>query len=604
MNSQERKAFIEDMQRQYLNGAVQRHNEGDSFVRELNSVIDEAISDIRNKSNKLLNRPEYNGDERLKTRVKFKKELFKELKNFKDNINAVTNTRAVKFFKRGYKRNRDSVSNSISGGSMFSQISEEAIMNAVNYPFMGQMWSDRVWNNLDEITKQLERNLAVGIASGDSVQNIARKIDKSLVKTGTRVKHATERIVRTEYGRVLYQSDVEVYEEFELEQVEFSAHLDDRTSQVCKDHHEKIYDLGEEPPLPLHPYCRSCYLPYLEPKSADQWVDKIKKAKAQGNKRIAEQEKMRKEDEEFTKKSKNIANKEMNNDLLKWSKRLHNGETEDKRILSAYNKVLKNNSYSRHNMSSIEKAYQDEKDKIAYAKEIGGFYQGQGNENTRNYEIMDFSGRNKKKLKLPYGIVYEPINDGDFYFGIGNSSSQDYNHLLEMAKRYVKSDDRLSGLKICVDDEAFDLDGTLAFYNPNYDILQMRSYSSFPDDEDYEDTFTHELGHRKHNQTLSKNIFGFKKNTVSDKDWKEYEKTSDEYYVKYFKRQGKRVIKDLPRMSYPINAEKYYSDKSKSHFYQEIFAEAHSIIKSGDSIDKSNLKKYFPNLMPIFEKYK
>jgi SPP1 gp7 family putative phage head morphogenesis protein len=80
---------------------------------------------------------------------------------------------------------------------------------------------------------------------------------------------SAERIVRTESSFVTHQATWEGYKASGVvEQYEFLATLDTRTSEICRSMDGRVFRLSEKEVgvnyPPLHPYCRSTVVPYFD----------------------------------------------------------------------------------------------------------------------------------------------------------------------------------------------------------------------------------------------------------------------------------------------------------------------------------------------------
>ena len=85
--------------------------------------------------------------------------------------------------------------------------------------------------------------------------------------------NAAHRLVRTETMHYLNESAKEGYKDAGCKKIQFWAAEDERTCEQCGRLHEKIYELGKEPTLPLHPNCRCTYIPIVE-ENADKSIEK------------------------------------------------------------------------------------------------------------------------------------------------------------------------------------------------------------------------------------------------------------------------------------------------------------------------------------------
>ena len=125
----------------------------------------------------------------------------------------------------------------------------------------GKNWSDRIWTHKEQLRGTLMEGLMDCVNRGtgsDALANtLLERFDVSFGQAKT--------LARTELSRVEVQSQVDKYKAAGVEMVQFSAVMDDRTSEICQEMNGKIFPLdslvvGENEP-PLHPNCRSTVIP-------------------------------------------------------------------------------------------------------------------------------------------------------------------------------------------------------------------------------------------------------------------------------------------------------------------------------------------------------
>ena len=127
----------------------------------------------------------------------------------------------------------------------------------------GQMFSERVWDNTDALADGLKHDMLVGIMAGKSEQHMA---DDIMSRCGVGAFEA-RRLVRTETTCVANMAELDGYKELDIDEYEFSACLDNRTSDLCRELDGKVFkrnsaQAGVNLP-PMHPFCRSTTLPIL-----------------------------------------------------------------------------------------------------------------------------------------------------------------------------------------------------------------------------------------------------------------------------------------------------------------------------------------------------
>ena len=145
----------------------------------------------------------------------------------------------------------------------FDLIPESRVKAILSTNWSGQMFSERVWYNTNALANGLKHDILVGIMAGKSEQHMA---DDIMNRCGVGAFEA-HRLVRTETTCVANMAELYGYKELDIDEYEFSACLDSRTSDLCRELDGKVFkrnsaQAGVNLP-PMHPFCRSTTLPVL-----------------------------------------------------------------------------------------------------------------------------------------------------------------------------------------------------------------------------------------------------------------------------------------------------------------------------------------------------
>lgn len=145
----------------------------------------------------------------------------------------------------------------------FDLIPESRVKAILSTNWSGQMFSERVWDNTNTLADGLKHDMLVGIMAGKSEQHMA---DDIMNRCGVGAFEA-RRLVRTETTCVANMAELYGYKELDIDEYEFSACLDSRTSDLCRELDGKVFkrnnaQAGVNLP-PMHPFCRSTTLPVL-----------------------------------------------------------------------------------------------------------------------------------------------------------------------------------------------------------------------------------------------------------------------------------------------------------------------------------------------------
>ena len=170
-----------------------------------------------------------------------------------------------KVYEDTYYKTAYDISKGIGGTpSSFSTLDTRTVNRVLSAKFQGKNFSERIWGNTDILAKQLKEKLAVAIATGQSLDKTSRDIRERFGVS----KYYADRLIRTESNYFHNVATLDSYRSMGIEEFQFVATLDRRTSEVCQHADGKVFKVkdaivGVNVP-PLHPNCRSTIVPYLK----------------------------------------------------------------------------------------------------------------------------------------------------------------------------------------------------------------------------------------------------------------------------------------------------------------------------------------------------
>ena len=139
----------------------------------------------------------------------------------------------------------------------FSDLPETEIKRLQGLKWTGEAYSDRIWSNTGALVSSVKDELLVSLMTGRSVRDTSQVIAERF-EVG---QNKARRLVRTESAFFHNQMELLSYEDAEITKYKFVAVLDRRTSKICQEHDNKVYDTDKAVPgvnyPPLHPWCRS-----------------------------------------------------------------------------------------------------------------------------------------------------------------------------------------------------------------------------------------------------------------------------------------------------------------------------------------------------------
>jgi len=148
----------------------------------------------------------------------------------------------------------------------FSGLPESEIKHLQSFSWVGDgsTYSTDIWKNTGKLTSSIKDELLMSLMTGRDTRETAQAIAERF-NVG---QNDARRLVRTESAFFHNQMELLSYEEADIEKYIFVAVLDKRTSRICQEHDNQVYDRDKATPgvnyPPLHPWCRSTTVGYDE----------------------------------------------------------------------------------------------------------------------------------------------------------------------------------------------------------------------------------------------------------------------------------------------------------------------------------------------------
>ena len=148
----------------------------------------------------------------------------------------------------------------------FSGLPESEIKHLQSFSWLddGSTYSTDIWKNTGKLTSSIKDELLMSLMTGRDIRGTAQAIAERF-NVG---QNDARRLVRTESAFFHNQMELLSYEEADIEKYIFVAVLDKRTSRICQEHDNQVYDRDKATPgvncPPMHPWCRSTTIGYDE----------------------------------------------------------------------------------------------------------------------------------------------------------------------------------------------------------------------------------------------------------------------------------------------------------------------------------------------------
>jgi len=160
-----------------------------------------------------------------------------------------------------YKSSFNTLNTQLESNLKFSALTQSAVKTVIESPWIGSNYSSSIWRDKGVLAENLRLELVKGFVQGSSYDQVAASLNKKVKGSLNR----TKALVRTETNYVIQKANAAAYEDLGIDKYEYSAILDSRTSELCREQNGKVYLVKDGVPginmPPLHVNCRSVILP-------------------------------------------------------------------------------------------------------------------------------------------------------------------------------------------------------------------------------------------------------------------------------------------------------------------------------------------------------
>lgn len=201
--------------------------------------------------------------EMLEADVRYQIELIEQGKH-KDLTDLLSINYLAAYYERSY-----TVAHGTEIAVRFNAVSKAGVEKAVKTKWSQYNYSQTIWNDRDKLVRALATIIPQSFSRGLSSNQLGDMIAKEMNTSRNRGRT----LARTEVNHICNQADLDVYKVVGIEEYEYLATLDMKTSDVCRSldgtvHKVSHAQVGVNYP-PMHPNCRSTTVP----KFADQNVE-------------------------------------------------------------------------------------------------------------------------------------------------------------------------------------------------------------------------------------------------------------------------------------------------------------------------------------------
>ncbi len=185
--------------------------------------------------------------------------LRKALAKQAEQVNSELNERMTQDLTNAYRETFGECVRELGLDMTWSMQNEKMLNKVLNTKWAGSNYSKRIWNNSQQLPKDVEAAVVDCLTRGTS-KDVYVKAIKNKYNVGF---SKADRLVRTELSHTINEGQRDIYKSYGFKKVKWYAAEDERMCKLCGSMHEKIYDIDDVPSV-AHANCRCTFSPVAE----------------------------------------------------------------------------------------------------------------------------------------------------------------------------------------------------------------------------------------------------------------------------------------------------------------------------------------------------
>lgn len=197
-----------------------------------------------------------------------------ENNKYKDVTELLSINYIASYFERYY-----TIAHGVETSVRFNAVDRKGVQNAVNTRWSTYNYSQSIWNDRDKLVRVMSTIIPQSFSRGLN----SRQLGDMIAKEMSASKNRGRTLARTEVNFICNRSTLDVYKACGLEEYDYLATLDMRTSEECRQLDGSTFKVSQAKVgvnyPPLHPNCRSTTVPHF---TDDEELDRIAKDEIEG----------------------------------------------------------------------------------------------------------------------------------------------------------------------------------------------------------------------------------------------------------------------------------------------------------------------------------
>ena len=236
-------------------GQMKDKGDLEELKRLLQSAIDAGDKEEKQKVIAEIESAAYRA--RMERFVQLQKQIDTIMREVYKQENIANNMLYANLAKESYYKTIFDIQQRCNAAFSFAHIDQKQINKVLSMSWSGKHYSKRIWDNTSFLAEKVKEEMLMSLLTGKTEKEAAGNI-QTLFSGGAA---KARRLIRTESNYVSTELNFDAYKAAGIEEYQYLATLDLRTSKICQSLDGKIFKVSEHQVgvncPPMHPWCRS-----------------------------------------------------------------------------------------------------------------------------------------------------------------------------------------------------------------------------------------------------------------------------------------------------------------------------------------------------------
>lgn len=230
-----------------------------SYLKKERQLYKDALNVIDGKIDRLYTKIKWGGEDTVTRSELWQYQYYLDLRDSIEKEVGIIGSKQVTFTEQAINEVYEKTLNTkIDSVNKITNFNRGNVKKIINSQWSGKNFSERIWENTNNLAEALKRNITDLIIMGRNPEELKAELRKEF---GVSYRCA-DRLVRTEASYAFNSAAADRYKEAGINKVEIL--VEDDACEDCLELRDQEFEIHSAPRLPQHPNCHCCLVPIID----------------------------------------------------------------------------------------------------------------------------------------------------------------------------------------------------------------------------------------------------------------------------------------------------------------------------------------------------